>query len=152
MSRQAPRSRRGLTPVDIAALLAVVAGPPLLAHLPRLDLSPTEVAIRARHDPNAASRRNSSALASIMGELRASVGDLIVLKTERYMHSGVAYNAHINSAELATSTPSPRTSSTVPASTIATYGIAHCGEYCMATRRKPVSIRRKPSACSVQLE
>ena len=40
----------------------------------------------------------------------------------------------------------------VPASTIATYGTAHIGEYCIATFFMPLVILRSPSTCSVQLE
>lgn len=38
--------------------------------------------------------RNSSALATMFGELRTSISDIMFLKTERYLHSGVAYVPH----------------------------------------------------------
>lgn len=38
--------------------------------------------------------RNSSALATILGEFRTSLSDMMFLKTERYLHGGVAYMPH----------------------------------------------------------
>lgn len=40
--------------------------------------------------------RNSSATAQIAGELRATFSDIIFIKTERYLHAGVAYAPHMN--------------------------------------------------------
>ncbi len=47
------------------------------------------------------SERNSSALARMLGEFRTSMGDILFLKTERYLHNGVAYSLHLNENELA---------------------------------------------------
>lgn len=44
---------------------------------------------------------NSSAFAMMLGEFRTSVGDLLFLKTERYMHSGIAYKPHLTDAQIA---------------------------------------------------
>ena len=43
---------------------------------------------------------NTSAFASILGEVRTSAADLMWVKTERYMHRGVAFAAHITADEL----------------------------------------------------
>lgn len=45
---------------------------------------------RARDEQERA-RRNHSALAVMLGEFRTSVSDILFIKTERYMHGGVAY-------------------------------------------------------------
>ncbi len=39
-------------------------------------------------------RRNSSALAAMLGEFRTSISDIMFMKTERYLHGGVAYRPH----------------------------------------------------------
>lgn len=39
-------------------------------------------------------RRNSSALAAMVGEFRASISDMMFVKTERYLHAGVYYLPH----------------------------------------------------------
>lgn len=44
---------------------------------------------------------NSSAFATILGEIRAGAADLMWVKTELYMHNGVAFKGHINREELA---------------------------------------------------
>lgn len=43
---------------------------------------------------------NSSAFATILGEIRASAADLMWVKTELYLHNGVAFKGHINRDEL----------------------------------------------------
>lgn len=40
--------------------------------------------------------RNSSAFAMLLGEFRTSMSDMMFIKTERYLHSGVGFAAHIN--------------------------------------------------------
>ncbi len=47
--------------------------------------------------------RNQSAVAVILGEFRASFSDLIFIKTERYLHNGVAYMPHMDLNEMAKS-------------------------------------------------
>lgn len=51
---------------------------------------------------DAASRalRNSSSAALILGEMRTSMSDVIFLKSERYLHGGVAYEPHLAMEEL----------------------------------------------------
>ncbi len=41
-------------------------------------------------------QRNSSAIAAIMGEFRTSMADMIFIKTERYLHNGIAYGLHLD--------------------------------------------------------
>jgi len=45
-------------------------------------------------DIAARSVRNTSALASVLGELRTSISDMLYIKTERYLHGGVGYIPH----------------------------------------------------------
>lgn len=45
--------------------------------------------------------RNASAFAIMMGEFRTSLGDLLFIKTERYLDKGVAYEPHIDADALA---------------------------------------------------
>jgi hypothetical protein len=42
-------------------------------------------------DAAARAQRNSSAIAAVFGDVRAAVSDIVFIKTERYLHSGVAY-------------------------------------------------------------
>lgn len=44
--------------------------------------------------------RNQSAIAVILGDIRANLSDLIFIKTERYLHSGVAYLPHLDTEEM----------------------------------------------------
>lgn len=45
--------------------------------------------------------RNASAFAIMVGEFRTSMGDLLFIKTERYLDKGVAYEPHIDADALA---------------------------------------------------
>ena len=45
-------------------------------------------------DAVARSARNASAIATLMGELRTSMSDMLFIKTQLYLHSGVAYVPH----------------------------------------------------------
>jgi hypothetical protein len=45
-------------------------------------------------DAAAAKERNSSAVSRMFGELRTSMSDIMFIKTERYLHTGVAYGVH----------------------------------------------------------
>jgi len=69
-------------------LLAVVI--PLLA----LRVDPREYAGGRSRDAVARSQRNASSIAILLGELRTSMSDILFVKTERYLHSGVAYVPH----------------------------------------------------------
>lgn len=44
---------------------------------------------------------NTSAFATILGEARASMADLMWIKTERYLHRGVAYKPHLDADAMA---------------------------------------------------
>ena len=72
------------------ALLFVLAGPWLAKH-GRTDRYEGG---RSR-DLGARAVRNSSAAAQLLGEFRATLADTIFVKTERYLHSGVAYTLHM---------------------------------------------------------
>ncbi len=50
-------------------------------------------------DEVASRERNTSAISRVLGELRTSASDIMFIKTERYLHNGVGYAAHIVSAE-----------------------------------------------------
>ena len=39
--------------------------------------------------------RNASAIAVMLGEFRTGISDILLVKTERYLHSGVGYMPHI---------------------------------------------------------
>jgi hypothetical protein len=49
-------------------------------------------------DPLARVEVNQSALARVMGEFRTSASDMLFIKTERYLHSGVGYVPHLAEA------------------------------------------------------
>lgn len=72
------------------ALLFVLAGPWLAKH-GRTDRYEGG---RSR-DLGARAVRNSSAAAQLLGEFRATLADTLFVKTERYLHSGVAYTLHM---------------------------------------------------------
>jgi hypothetical protein len=46
-------------------------------------------------DEHSAALRNSSALARVLGEYRAASSDVLLMKTENYLHSGVGYEMHV---------------------------------------------------------
>ncbi len=52
---------------------------------------------RARDDEERL-QRNSSAIAAMLGEFRTSMSDIMFIKTERYLHGGVAYRPHHDEA------------------------------------------------------
>ncbi len=47
-------------------------------------------------------QRNENAFAMILGEMRATAADLMFIKTERYLHSGVGYKPHMDMNKMAT--------------------------------------------------
>jgi hypothetical protein len=56
----------------------------------------------ARWDDNASrEQRNHSSIAVILGEFRANFSDLMFVKTERYLHSGVGYKPHLDTDAMA---------------------------------------------------
>ena len=58
------------------------------------DLSPNDYSGGSSRDADAAVARNASAVGIMLGEFRTSFSDILVIKTERYLHSGVGYVAH----------------------------------------------------------
>lgn len=46
-------------------------------------------------------RRNESSVATILGEIRTNASDLMFIKTERYLHQGVAYVPHLDADAMA---------------------------------------------------
>lgn len=65
---------------------------------PALVLALSPNAYRGGRSRSAADRnaRNSSAIAVMLGEFRTSMSDLLFVKTERYLDSGIAYMPHID--------------------------------------------------------
>ncbi len=59
-----------------------------------LRMDPREYEGGRSRDAVARSRRNASSIAVLFGELRTSMSDMMFIKTERYLHSGVAYRPH----------------------------------------------------------
>lgn len=87
--------RRHLIVAGIFFLLAPVAS-----------LVPSSYSERSLADadtPQEREMRNRSAIGVILGEFRTNLSDLIFIKTERYLDSGVAYAPHLDAAEMASS-------------------------------------------------
>ncbi|MFU8779488.1 MAG: hypothetical protein ACNA71_00515 [Kiritimatiellia bacterium] len=76
--------------VAAIVLLVLLGVVPLLA----LRVDPRGYDGGRSRDMVARSQRNASAIATLLGELRTSMSDLLFVKTERYLHSGVGYVAH----------------------------------------------------------
>jgi len=79
----------------VVSVLAIAATP-LLSN----NLFPTEYDGGRSRDQVAAEVRNSSAVATMFGEIRTTMSDVLFLKTERYLHSGIAYMPHMNEDRL----------------------------------------------------
>ena len=58
-------------------------------------------------DPLAQEQRNQSAMAVILGDFRTNLGDMLFVKTETYLDSGIRYEPHIDLASLETSGEEP---------------------------------------------
>lgn len=92
MTMPHPRSRRWW---QLAVLVAwMVAG----AGSARIDPA-AYVGGRVR-DEEERIRRNSSAVAAMLGEFRTSISDIMFIKTERYLHGGIAYLPHHSESAL----------------------------------------------------
>ncbi len=89
MNRWSGEARR------VLLLILLSGGLPLLA----LRVDPRAYAGGRSRDAVARSVRNTSAIARLLGELRTSLSDMMFIKTERYLHSGVGYVPH-HSAQL----------------------------------------------------
>lgn len=71
--------------------------PLLTAHL-----QPNAYAGGRSRDVGDSAERNTSALAAMLGEFRTAISDVLYIKTERYLHSGIAYVPHLEKETLAT--------------------------------------------------
>ncbi|GMV64768.1 MAG: hypothetical protein AMXMBFR75_05730 [Candidatus Hinthialibacteria bacterium] len=60
------------------------------------NVEPTDYEPGIGYSSEAQSTRNTSAIARLFGELRTSMSDILFIKTERYMHSGVAYTKSLS--------------------------------------------------------
>jgi len=59
-------------------------------------LDPNHYAGGRSQDPLARRERNASAIGIMLGEFRTGLSDILLIKTERYLHSGVGYIPHID--------------------------------------------------------
>ena len=75
----------------ILALLILATANPLRESVHKSSVYSSELTSR-----RAIEERNENALAMILGEVRTSAADLMFIKTERYLHAGVAYKPHLN--------------------------------------------------------
>ena len=80
--------RQGI--VVLASALFVMLVVPLFA----LRVDPMAYTGGRSRDDEQRTIRNTSALGTMLGELRTSMSDIMFIKTERYLHSGVAYVPH----------------------------------------------------------
>lgn len=76
--------------LTVAALIAYMLSPAWVRHIDPGDYEP-----EIGYSSEAQSSRNTSAVARLFGEFRTSMSDIMFLKTERYLHSGIAYQPHI---------------------------------------------------------
>jgi hypothetical protein len=67
----------------------------LLAALLSTGIHPGRYEAGRSRDPVATVKMNQSALARILGEFRTGLSDMLFIKTERYLHSGVGYVPHL---------------------------------------------------------
>ena len=91
----------------------------LFLFLPALGmrLANEEIHVGARsQDPLAQEQRNQSAMAVILGDFRTNLGDMLFVKTETYLDSGIRYEPHIDMASLETSGEEPAQASDTSAS------------------------------------
>lgn len=96
--KSSSRDRKGLSRTHILwALLAVFALSPAIS----ANLQPNRYEGGRVKDEADIEARNTSAFALILGEIRANVSDLLFVKTELYLHSGVAYMPHLDYGEMA---------------------------------------------------
>ncbi|MCC5877762.1 MAG: hypothetical protein JJU11_16195 [Candidatus Sumerlaeia bacterium] len=59
------------------------------------NVRPTEYDGGRSRSEAAEAERNSSAIGRLLGEMRTSFSDIMFIKTERYHHMGIAYDAHL---------------------------------------------------------
>jgi len=81
----------------IFLLLMIVIVAPSIRHR-----TAAEKAAISQTMPGDLEARNKNAFALILGEIRATAADLMFIKTERYIHGGIAYRPHLNMNRIAT--------------------------------------------------
>jgi len=91
-----PRSKGAFWAAMALAATIAVFGPAARGVISRA--KERQGALRSAEDIE---KRNSNAFAVILGEARATAADLMFIKTERYLDSGVAYQPHIDVDEMA---------------------------------------------------
>lgn len=64
-----------------------------------INYNPNNYSQGRSRDEQARIERNSSSVAQLFGELRTSMSDILFLKTERYLHGGIAYSPHMEVAK-----------------------------------------------------
>ncbi|MGF1571985.1 MAG: hypothetical protein ACFCU1_02835 [Sumerlaeia bacterium] len=77
-----------------AAIVLFIASP-----LIPFTVDPNDYSFGRSRDEQARIERNSSSVARLFGELRSSMSDIVFLKTERYLHGGIGYTAHMEVAK-----------------------------------------------------
>lgn len=77
------------------SVLVLLASPLLFA-----GLRPDDYEGGRSKDEVRTQERNSSAIGRILGEFRTGMSDVMFIKTERYLHTGVAYTAHMATQEV----------------------------------------------------
>ncbi len=92
-----PRSFRGAGGLGLAAAATLFLAAPFTTL--RLGEAERRAAEQSESDVDRG-LRNQSAIAVILGEFRVNASDLIFIKTERYLHSGVAYEPHLDMVEM----------------------------------------------------
>lgn len=85
-----PLSDQSVRRLAFAGLVVFLASP-----LVSLNLRPNQYEGGRSQDPLARAQRNTSAIGAILGEVRTTMADMLFLKTERYLHGGVAYRPHM---------------------------------------------------------
>jgi len=75
----------------------------LLIPLLGMKLQPNAYEGGRSRDVGERAKRNASAIAVMLGELRTSMSDIMFIKTERYLDSGVAYEPHMSEELLSVS-------------------------------------------------
>ena len=73
----------------------LITGAFILSPLLNMKLKPDHYEGGRSRNLQARQARNESAIAQMLGGMRTSMSDILFLKTERYLHFGVAYKAHL---------------------------------------------------------
>jgi len=81
--------------LKIVLVLGVILLPTLSTNIKTDDyLAASSVSEEGLHE------RNMSAVANLFGEFRATISDVMFVKTERYLHSGIGYQPHLDFEEM----------------------------------------------------